>query len=249
MTEREQRRREEKQGSRSRRGFLKVGGAAVVGGAGVFGATRLGDTPARAADADASGTTTLRGLNGLADQPASLASATLIMVDYQNTYTRGVMELTRWQAALDAAAELLHAARQAGGKVIHIVNDGGENTPYDIRRPIGRIHDKVRPVKGERTVVKKVPNAFVNTDLGRLVDQAGSKNLVIAGFMTHMCVTFTAEGAFLRGNKPTVVADACATRPLPSVGGGLSAEQIHQSALATIADLYGVVVPTHTALT
>jgi nicotinamidase-related amidase len=235
-------------GGRSRRGFLKAGGAAVVGGAAVFGATRLGDTPAQAADADASGTTTLRRLGGLADRPASLASATLIMVDYQNTYTRGVMELTGWQAALDAAAELLGAAREAGAKVIHVVNDGGKDTPYDIRAEIGRIHDRVRPAKGEPTVVKRAPNAFVNTDLGRLVDRAGHGNLVIAGFMTHMCVTFTAEGAFLRGNRPTVVADACATRPLPSVGGGLSAEQIHQSALATIADLYGVVVPSRTAL-
>ncbi|MFI5552555.1 cysteine hydrolase family protein [Streptomyces sp. NPDC051738] len=239
---------EQGQGGASRRGVLKVGGAALVGGAAVFGATRLGDSPAQAAEADTSGTTTLRKLNGFADKPASLATATLIMVDYQNTYTRGVMELDGWQPALDAAAELLSAARKAGGTVIHIVNDGGENTPYDIRRPIGRIHDKVKPAKGERTVVKKAPNAFVNTDLAELVDRAGYENLVIAGFMTHMCVTFTAEGAFLRGNKPTVVADACATRPLPSVAGGLSADQIHQSALATIADLYGVVVPSHTAL-
>ncbi|MFG2552584.1 cysteine hydrolase family protein [Streptomyces sp. NPDC048581] len=239
---------EQGQGGASRRGFLKVGGAALVGGAAVFGATRLGDSPAQAAEADTSGTTTLRKLNGFADKPASLATATLIMVDYQNTYTRGVMELDGWQPALDAAAELLSAARKAGGTVIHIVNDGGENTPYDIRRPIGRIHDKVKPAKGERTVVKKAPNAFVKTDLAELVDRAGNENLVIAGFMTHMCVTFTAEGAFLRGNKPTVVADACATRPLPSVAGGLSADQIHQSALATIADLYGVVVPSHTAL-
>ncbi|MGI5376133.1 cysteine hydrolase family protein [Streptomyces sp. CA-251387] len=208
----------------------------------------MGGSPAQAADADTSGTTTLRKLSGLADRPASLASATLLMVDYQNTYTRGVMELTGWQAALDSAAELLSAAREAGGKVIHIVNDGGAGSPYDIRRPIGRIHDRVRPADGEKTVVKKAPNAFVNTGLGRLVDQAGNENLVIAGFMTHMCVTFTAEGAFLRGNKPTVVAAACATRPLPSVGGGLSAEQIHESALATIADLYGVVVPSPTAL-
>lgn len=192
---------------------------------------------------------TLRALGGADETPAALASSTLILVDYQNTYTRGAMELDGWQPALDAAAELLRAAREAGGTVIHIVNDGGANTPYDVRRPIGRIHDKVKPAKGERTVVKKAPNAFVDTDLGDLVDRAGNENLVIAGFMTHMCVTFTAEGAFLRGNKPTVVADACATRPLPSVGGGVSADQIHQSALATIADLYGVVVPSHTALT
>jgi isochorismate hydrolase len=73
-----------------------------------------------------------------------------------------------------------------------------------------------------------------------LVDAPGNTNLIIADFMTHMYVTFTTEGAFLRGNTPTVVANACATRLL----GEAPPAQLHASALATITDLYGVVVPT-----
>ncbi|GAA2427669.1 cysteine hydrolase family protein [Streptomyces pulveraceus] len=187
-------------------------------------------------------TTTLRALNGFDETPASLADATLILVDYQNTYVGGVMELEGWRPALDSAAALLGRAREAGTKVIHVINDGGEGTPYDIRAEIGRIHPIVAPVEGEPVVVKKAPNAFVDTDLGEHVDAAGNENVIVAGFMTHMCVAFTAEGAFLRGNRPTVVADACATRSLRSVGTELTADQIHHSALATIADLYGVVV-------
>lgn len=236
----------------TRRGILALGGAAVAGAAATFGATRFESDPVAApavAKADASGTTTLRALNSFPGTPAKLATSTLIMVDYQNTYTRGAMELHGWQAALDSAAALLARARKAGAPVIHIVNDGGKGTPYDIRAEIGSIHPKVKPTKGEPTVVKKAPNAFHGTDLAKHVDRAGRKDVIICGFMTHMCVTFTAEGAFLRGNKPTVVADACATRPLPSVGGDLTARQIHHSALATIADLYGVVVAKGTAVT
>ncbi|MGV9298729.1 cysteine hydrolase family protein [Amycolatopsis sp. NPDC003676] len=186
---------------------------------------------------------TLRELNGLDQTPATLADATLIMVDYQNTYTRGVMELDGWRPALTAAQGLLAKARAAGTTVIHVINDGGEGTPYDIRAEIGSIHPDVAPIEGEAVVVKGAPNSFVNTDLGARVDEAGHKNVVIAGFMTNMCVTFTTEGAFLRGNHPTVVADACATRPLLAPAGEVSAEQLHNSALATIGDLYGVVVP------
>ncbi|UGT58357.1 cysteine hydrolase family protein [Nocardia asteroides] len=188
--------------------------------------------------------TTLRELNGFDETPAALSASTLILVDYQNTYTQGVMELTGWSPALDAAAELLGKARAAGATVIHVINDGGEGTPYDIRTDIGQIHPKVAPTADEKIVVKTVPNAFVGTDLGDLVDAAGNDNVVIAGFMTHMCVTFTTEGAFLRGNKPTVVADACATRPL----GNLPADQLHAAALATLTDLYAVVVPTAASL-
>jgi len=48
-----------------------------------------------------------------------------------------------------------------------------------------------------------------------------------------------------------VVAEACATRSLPcttmqgqNLPAEVTSEQLHNSALATIADLYGVVVPT-----
>ncbi|GAA1500185.1 cysteine hydrolase family protein [Streptomyces bangladeshensis] len=186
--------------------------------------------------------TTLRQLNGLADTPAKLADSTLVLIDYQNTYTTGVMELDGWQDALDAGARLLERARREGAKVVHVVNDGGEGTPYDIRAEIGQIHPSVAPADGEPVVVKQAPNAFHGTELGRLVDEAGRGDLVIAGFMTHMCVAFTAQGAFLRGDRPTVVADASATRALPVAGTELDARQVHLSALATIADLYGVVV-------
>lgn len=193
-------------------------------------------------------TTTLRDLNGFDQTPATLKDATLIRVDYQNTYTQGVMELDGWQEALKSATELLANARQAGTAIIHVVNDGGEGTPYDIRRDIGAIHDSVAPIDGEPVVVKKVPNGFVDTDLGQHVDEAGNDSVIIAGFMTNMCVTFTTEGAFLRGNHPTVVADACATRPIETTVAAVSAKELHNGALATITDLYGVVVPTKSML-
>jgi nicotinamidase-related amidase len=187
---------------------------------------------------------TLRSLAGADETPAALADATLILVDYQNTYTRGVMELKGWRAALDNAAALLSAAREAGTTVVHVQHDGGEGTDYDIRTDIGAIHPAVAPIEGEAVVVKTAPNSFVNTELGDLVEAAGHQGLIVIGFMTHMCVTFTAEGAALRGYRPTVVADACATRSLATAVAEVSAEQLHCSALATIADAYGVVVPT-----
>lgn len=193
-------------------------------------------------------TTTLRELSGFDQTPASLDDATLILIDYQNTYTTGVLELTGWEPALDSAAALLARARNAGTPVIHVMNDGGEGSPYDIRTDIGRIHPRVAPIEGEPVVVKTVPNGFVGTDLGERIDAAGNENVIVAGFMTNMCVAFTAEGAFLRGNRPTVVADGCATRPLQTVVADVSAEQLHHGALATITDLYGVVVASGSSL-
>jgi nicotinamidase-related amidase len=193
---------------------------------------------------DMSPSTTLRTVNDLPTAPAVLAESTLILVDYQNTYTAGVMELEGWSPALDAAADLLARARAAGSTVVHVLHDGGLGTPYDVTAAIGQVHERVAPIAGEAVVVKNAPNAFVGTDLGDIVDAAGHADVVIAGFMTHMCVTFTAEGAFLRGNRPTVVAAASATRSLPGLEGAVAARDLHRAALATIGDLYAVVVPT-----
>ncbi|MGA4539340.1 isochorismatase family protein [Uniformispora flossi] len=194
---------------------------------------------------------TLRTVIGLDNDLPRLADAALVMIDFQNTYTTGVMALEGAEAALDAGARLLEAARAAGIPVVHVVNDGGTDTPYDIRAEIGAIHDRVAPVDGEPVVVKQVPNAFHDTDLEKtLRDLGAGTELVLAGFMTHMCVAFTAQGAFQHGYRPTVVAEACATRPLTAPDGSVvPAAALHTAALTTIGDLFGVVAPTAEALT
>ncbi|MGW2817191.1 isochorismatase family protein [Streptomyces sp. NPDC001415] len=187
-------------------------------------------------------TTTLRQLNSFDETPASLADATVILIDFQNTYTGGTMELDGHAAAVAEGKKLLEAARAAGATVIHVQDQG-----YDVDSEGGRIIAEVAPIDGELSVIKSAPNAYHNTDLAELVDKAGKKDVVLAGFMTNMCVLFTAQGAFLSGHRPTVVAQACATRALPTTAAGqnhMDAQQIHDGALATITELYGVVVPT-----
>ncbi|SEH70296.1 Nicotinamidase-related amidase [Mycolicibacterium rutilum] len=187
---------------------------------------------------------TLRALSGLPAQPESLASSALVLIDCQNTYTRGVMELDGVQAALDEAERLLDRARTAGIPIIHIQHDDGPGSPFDIRDDIGAIVDRVAPRGDEPVVVKNYPNSFVGTDLDERLKAVGAQNLVLAGFMTHMCVNSTARGAFNLGYAPTVVAKATATRPLPDpTGGELSAAAVHTASLAAIADLFAVVVP------
>ena len=185
--------------------------------------------------------TTLRALEGMPEVPAALADSTLIMIDLQNTYTRGVMELENVESALDQAAELLDRARSAGTPVIHIMHDGGAGSPYDVHDDIGQIVDRVAPRPGEPVVVKNFPNAFTATDLDERL--APGSNLVLAGFMTHMCVNSTARGAFSLGHHPAVVASTTATRALPGADGSIvPAVALQAASLAAVADLFGIVV-------
>ncbi|KUL39869.1 isochorismatase [Streptomyces sp. NRRL F-4489] len=186
---------------------------------------------------------TLRQVSGLDDRLPALADTTLLMIDFQNTYLRGVMALEGAEEALAAGARLLAAARAAGTPVVHIVNDAGEGTPYDIRAEIGAIADAVAPADGEPVVVKNFPDAFHRTGLEQLLrERDAGPELVLAGFMTHMCVSYTAQAAFGRGYRPTVVAEATATRALPGPGGTVvSAADLQAAALTTIGDLFGPV--------
>ncbi|MBT2382190.1 isochorismatase family protein [Streptomyces sp. ISL-11] len=192
--------------------------------------------------------TTLRDVSGMDNKPPRLSESTLIMIDFQNTYRSGVMALDGAEAALAAGARLLARARAAGTPVVHILHDGGEGTPYDIRAEIGRISDEVAPVDGEAIVVKHFPNSFHDTELAKTLTELGvgaGDDLVLVGFMTHMCVTFTAEGAFNLGYRPTVVAEATATRSLAAPDGTVvHAAALKAGALTTITDLFGTVTPT-----
>ena len=186
---------------------------------------------------------TLRALAGLPQQPVGLAESTLIMIDCQNTYTRGVMELDGVQAALDEAAALLERARIAGIPIIHIQHNDGPGSLYDIEGESGAIVDRVAPRDGEPVVVKSYPNSFIQTDLDQRLKSIDASHLVLAGFMTHMCVNSTARGAFNLGYAPTVVAAATATRPLPALGAEVPAAAMQSASLAAMADLFAVVVP------
>ena len=186
---------------------------------------------------------TLRALAGLPLDPPSLAESTLILVDCQNTYTQGVMELEGVQAALDETAVLLDRARSADIPIVHIQHDDGPGSLYDITGESGAIVSRVAPRESEPVVVKNYPNSFVNTGLDQQLKSVGAQNLIIAGFMTHMCINSTARGAFNLGYAPTVVAAATATRSLPGVdGASIPAASLHAASLAALKDLFAVVV-------
>ncbi len=185
---------------------------------------------------------TLRNLVGLPNTPHRLSESALILIDCQNTYRQGIMQLEGVEPALEEAARLLERARALGTPIFHIQHDAGPGSPYDVRTEIGHIASIVAPREGEPVIVKSLPNSFEQTDLHEQLQKIGAKNLILAGFMTHMCVNSTARGAFNRGYAPTVVASATATRALPSpTGGVLPASTVHEAALAALADLFAVV--------
>ena len=186
---------------------------------------------------------TLREISGLGQQAPALKDSALIMIDLQNTYRKGVMQLTGVEEAIVEAKKLLERARYLKIPIFHIRHDAGPGSPYDVRAEIGAISDEVAPIIGEPVITKNYPNAFIQTDLDQQLKAAGVKNIVLAGFMTHMCINSTAHGGFNLGYAPTVVASTTATRPLQAANGKLlSAQEVLDGAIASTRDLYAAIV-------
>jgi len=79
----------------------------------------------------------------------------------------------------------------------------------------------------------------VQTDLDQRLKAAGIDKIILAGFMTHMCINSTAHGGFNLGYQATIVASATATRPLQAANGKiLTAQEVHDAAIASSRDLY-----------
>jgi nicotinamidase-related amidase len=186
---------------------------------------------------------TLLQLAGAKPSPAKLSEATVVIIDAQNEYVLGRLPLTGIDAALARIADLLAAARAAGAPVIHVAQRGRTGGLFDPESDNFKFAVQAAPKVGEQVVEKPLPNAFAKTDLDAKLQATGRKTLVIAGFMTHMCISATTRSALDHGYAVTVVADAAATRNLPDPLGGadLSAEHIHRTALAELADRFATV--------
>jgi nicotinamidase-related amidase len=187
---------------------------------------------------------TLREITGLGHVPGTIGTSALILIDCQNTYREGVMQLEGVEPALIECQHLLARYRDAGRPVIHIQHDAGTGTPYDVAARIGAISDIVAPKPGEPVVTKNYPSSFEKTNLDEVLQGLGVKNLTLVGFMTHVCVNSTARAAFNRGYRATVVGNATATRSLPNPAGGVvPAKELHDASLTALHDMFAVVVP------
>lgn len=169
-----------------------------------------------------------------------LGEATLVLIDYQNVYLAGPLALTGAEAAVRQALTLLEAARAAGSRIIHVAHKGAAGGLFDRAGESGAIIPTLAPLPSEALVEKPRPNAFSGTNLGDLLGTSRSK-LVIAGFMTHNCVSSTTRAALDFGHEITIAADACATRDLPGIGGVIPADVIHRATLAALGDHHALI--------
>lgn len=187
---------------------------------------------------------------GVKLEPSKLKDSTLVLIDIQNEYlSNGNVPLTGVDEAISESKILLERARKLKCPIVHVVHNGPKGSGfYDPETKGGQIVDIVSPIDGEPVIVKTNVSSFVNTSMKETLEGFGRKELVVIGFMTHMCVsTFVRAAVEQYGYKCTVVASCTATRDLPSKtidGGVVKAKEVQESNISALADFFAVVVPT-----
>jgi isochorismate hydrolase len=99
-------------------------------------------------------------------------STALLIIDIQKFYfPGGSVPLENPEAAAENAALLLDHFRKRGNLVVHIGHVSKTGADF---------YPLVEPLPGEKVIMKKEVNAFLNTDLDDLLRKNNIKNLVYA---------------------------------------------------------------------
>ena len=125
--------------------------------------------------------------------------------------------------------KVLEKAREVGLKVVYVkfgMRDSekeleGNHTPIleavaslkacDLNSWGGEIHESIKPVEGEAIVEKNRINAFHNTNLKQILDEANIDTLVLTGVATNYVVEATARYASDDDYKLIILEDCCSS--------------------------------------
>jgi len=93
--------------------------------------------------------------------------------------------------------------------------------------PGAEVIAELAPAEGDWVVPKTSYSAFFNTDLDERLRESGVEHLIFTGFVTNICVLYTAVDAYMRGYTVEVPEDCV---------GGLN-EEDHRFALRQIKEI------------
>ncbi len=175
--------------------------------------------------------------------PGNISDSVLLLIDCQREYIDGQLPLPGVNDALREIGKMTERFREAESPIVHVLHRGAAGGLFDRDAQGGQVAPEATPTVGEAIIDKTLPNAFADTKLEETLKGIGRKNLIVAGFMTHMCVSSTVRAGLDLGYASTVIAKATATRDLSVPGGGVvDAATVQKSGLAAIADRFAVVV-------
>jgi nicotinamidase-related amidase len=158
------------------------------------------------------------------EYPIQLDRMALVNVDMQVAFVEGTpLSAPRGRDLVDVLNPLIRACRQAGLMVIH--------TRHVTRQDVPTYHE-IRPLEGEKVILKHRYSAFFDTDLHTYLRGCKVDTVIITGCMTNYCCGATARDAFFRDYKVIFGSDLNAT----------DSQELHEAELKTLRRGYARVI-------
>lgn len=178
------------------------------------------------------------------------ANATLVLIDVQQAFNDPSWGERNNPDAEANIAQVLAAWRASGRPVVHVHHRSLR--PGSLFHPDGpgfAVKAEALPLAGEPVLYKDVNSGFIGTRLEALLRSRGVTMVVIAGITTDHCVSTTTRMAGNLGFEAVLVGDAAATfERVGPTGMHFSAEEIHQTALASLHGEFAQVVSTRAVM-
>ncbi len=168
----------------------------------------------------------------------------LLIIDVQNDYfPGGANELFHPYEAEKRIQELIAESRACGRPVVYIQHFNSPDDSFFLEGTFGaEISERIRPQAGDKVIVKRWPNSFLETELDAYLKSLQVDTLSICGMMTHMCVDTTVRAAMDYGYQVRLVADACATMDLTLNGQIIPAETVQKAFIAALDGVFATIV-------
>ena len=172
----------------------------------------------------------------------------LIVIDVQNEYFDGALPISypSPDASLANVGRAMDAAGEAGVPVIVVQHTSGEPDAPIFREGTHawELHPEIERRRHDHLVEKRFPGSFTGTQLESILADEGVETVVIAGYMTHMCVDTTSRQAAHRGLGVEILSDATGTLALANSGGSAEGEELHRATLVAQGQFFADVVTT-----
>jgi len=172
-------------------------------------------------------------------------TSALVAIDVQNEYVTGGLPIVHppVEGSLERIGAAIDAANAAGLPVVLVRHTETDPTAgiFVSGSPAWQLHESVASRPHVAVVDKTLPGSFTGTELESLLSDRRVDHLVIAGYMTHMCVDTTTRQAMHLGLDVTVLDDATGTI---DVSDDLPAALVHRVELGVLGDGFATVSST-----
>lgn len=171
----------------------------------------------------------------------------LIVIDVQNEYVTGNLpiEYPDVRLSLRNIGRAIDAAHAHHIPVVIVQNTAPAGAPIFVKDTHGwKLHEVVATCAHAHYVEKRLPSAFVGTDLEAWLREHQIDTLTVVGYMTQNCVDSTIKHAMHLGFSVECLYDATGTVSYANRVGYLSAEAMHRSVHVVLQSRFAAVART-----